>query len=126
VGRVILDSSVVIASLKSSDIHYLSARNAILAEDHEYGMSAVTVAEVLVEYASSKFFEKVRDDLLNAIPNVYEMTTDIAVEAARIRSNRNLKLPDAIISATAIAADAELWTFDQKLAKAHKGAVLLV
>lgn len=124
-GRVMLDSSVVIASLKESDIHHKSAKNALLAADHEYCMSAITVSEVLVQYAASRDFGRISATLLESIPTVFEVNTDIAVASARVRYAQKLKTPDAIISATAKAHSAELWTFDRKLAKAHKGAVLL-
>jgi len=46
--------------------------------------------------------------------------------AGQIRAaTKAIQTPDALISATAILAKAELWTFDQKLAKNHPGARLI-
>jgi predicted nucleic acid-binding protein len=50
----------------------------------------------------------------------------VAFLAGQIRAaTKAIQTPDALISATAILAKAELWTFDQKLAKNHPGARLI-
>ncbi len=46
----------------------------------------------------------------------------IAAEAARIRAANKISLPDAIISATAEASKAQLWSCDNGLVKSHRGS----
>ena len=48
---------------------------------------------------------------------------EIAVLAADLRAEKNLSLPDALISATAYKLKAQLWSCDRSLVKSHIGAI---
>lgn len=126
-GRVILDSSILIAFYDEQDAHHLAVLNKFRDNLDKYEISVLTITEVLTapmaKTASSK--SKLLFAVKAAIQKVHPVTEEIAVMAGEARVATGLKTPDAIISATAKLAGATLWTLDKRLAKAHKGAVLV-
>jgi len=126
-GRVILDSSVLIAFYDEQDAHYSSVHRQFEERVDQYEISALTITEVLTAplARSSSNREKFLEAVTGGIQAVHPVTEEIAVLAGSVRVATGLKTPDAIISATATLAGATLWTLDKKLAKAHKGAVLI-
>jgi len=126
-GAIILDSSVLIAFLNSSDSHHMAAKSAVESSHAIFRISILTLSEVLVKaYQES---EKRKSDLLADLSKEFSpffpFDLEVAVLAASVRAKSPLRLPDAIISATATINKAELWTCDAALAKAHKGARLI-
>lgn len=114
VQRIALDTSVVLAASDSGDPRRDCAR--WLLDEIERGrfgfavISALTVAEALVRPAASSLHETVSAQ--TALRNYPNLTTapfdfDIAVEAAHVRAVTKLKMPDAIVLATAIAHQVE-------------------
>jgi predicted nucleic acid-binding protein len=126
-GRVILDSSVLIAFYDEVDAHHLAVHRQFEASLDQYEISALTITEVLTAplARTSSNREKLLHAVKAAIQKVHPVTEEIAVHAGEVRVKSGLKTPDAIISSTATLAGAILWTLDQKLAKAHKGSVLI-
>jgi len=126
-GAIILDSSVVIAFLNSSDKHHMAAKSAIEGSNSIFKISILTVSEVLVkasgESESSK--RELLADLATAFAPFYPFDLEVAVLAASVRAKSPLRLPDAIISATAMINKADLWSCDARLVNAHKGARLI-
>lgn len=49
------------------------------------------------------------------IAEIVELTSEIKEGAISLRRRNHLTIPDAIIAATAVSRDAELWTNDAKL-----------
>ncbi len=49
--------------------------------------------------------------------DVFNITDDIKSDTIRLRKKHNIKLPDAIICATALSQNADLITFDENLYK---------
>ena len=126
-GEIILDSSVVIAFLNSSDKHHSAARSAIEGSTSNFKISIITVSEALVKASghSEKRKRELLSDLSAAFSPFYPFDLDVAVLAASVRAKSELRLPDAIISATATINRAELWSCDARLAKNHKRARLI-
>lgn len=130
--RVVLDSSVIWASSSPSDRHYKTVTSAIAEYQGERGLqgkiaaSAISIAEVLAGGLQTAHYENYKSGLLSFIALVIPVDLAIAEEAARIRHISSMKLPDAIIVATAIALDCELWTCDINQAKAAPRARLLL
>jgi predicted nucleic acid-binding protein len=126
-GRVVLDSSVLIALYDKTDIHHEIVVRKFEQNLDRYEISTLTITEVLTApvtaLAQSK--ERIRQALKIAISELHPVTEEIALSAADVRVKTGLKTADAIISATATLMGAELWTLDARLAKAHKGAVLI-
>ncbi len=110
VRRIALDTSVILAAGDAADPRQPCARW-ILGEI-ERGrfsfatISSLTVAEALVRAVNSSFEEGIAvQTALRSFPHltVAALDFDIAVEVAHIRGATKLKMPDAIVLATAIA-----------------------
>jgi hypothetical protein len=123
-GAVVLDSSVVVSLLSTTDSLHQAAVLAVAqheAAGHRLLMPAVGWAEVFTG-AVRRGAEGVtalrafRNLVVNEIVPVDEQ---IAEEAARMRAaDLALRLPDALVVATGLCRDAEaVLTGDQKLAK---------
>ena len=126
-GAIILDTSVVIAFLNASDKHHMAANSAIEGSNSIFKISILTVSEALVK-ASGNSDNRGREllaDLSTVFAPFYPFDLEVAVLAASVRAKSPLRLPDAIISATATINGAELWSCDGRLVKAHKGAHLI-
>lgn len=125
---VILDSSVLLAILNPGDLHHGAAVNQLRGKSDSFSISAITLVETLI-YAfrqSPSAGQRYKASIDRAIKEIVPVDEKVALEAAKIRARTQLKVPDALISATATLTGARLWTLDQRLAKAHKGAVLIV
>ena len=111
----ILDAGVVIAVLDSNDVHHGAARTALTdarSRGEDLAVSASAYAEILVgpfrqgAAAASKV-----DEFLAALPaRVEPATREIAASAARLRAQHGpkLRLPDALVVATAVELSAVL------------------
>jgi predicted nucleic acid-binding protein len=105
----ILDAGVVIAVLDSTDPHHDAARLAISeARDRsdELAVPVSAYAEILVgAYRAGGDAPSTVDDFLAALPaRVEPATREIARAAARLRAEHgpSLRLPDALVIATAL------------------------
>lgn len=125
---ILLDTSVVIALRKSDDLHHQSTVDALASYKGEIAIAAITLTESLIQpmRISGAKGRAASLAIIDAVDHIYDFTTPLAIAAAEIRSQRNLTVADAMISATALAHQAQLWTCDSGLAKAHKGARLLI
>ena len=74
---------------------------------------------------SEKESERMLQELTRGFEPFIEVTSQIAMAAAKRRAKTGLATPDAIISASASATGAMLWTFDKALAKSHSGSRLI-
>ena len=120
-GLVHLDAGVIIGFLDGDDSHHDSARAALSnALDHgdRLFIAASALAECLVGPArrSLKAIELVRT-LIDRLPIVVvDLNAEIATQAAVLRArHRTLKLPDALVIATAATSSADqLITTDRR------------
>ena len=105
----------------------MAAKSAIEASNSSFKISILTVSEVLVKASgeSEKRKRELLADLSTAFAPFYPFDLEVAVLAASVRAKSPLRLPDAIVSATATINKAELWSCDARLVKAHKGARLI-
>ena len=116
-----LDAGVLIGFLDAEDVHHRSARSAIAeavdrADNLE--MAASALAECLVGPArrGDEAVDLVRD-LRKRLPiAIVPLDVDIATAAARLRArHRSLRLPDALVIATAAVGGADqLVTTDRR------------
>jgi len=114
VGLIVLDAGVVIAILDARDLHHEAAREAIsdaLAAGDRFVLPASAYAEVMVA-PSGRGAEAVvtADAFVDALPAAVEPATrEVAVVAAGLRSRHGtrLRLPDALVVATATVKGAE-------------------
>jgi len=102
---------VLIAFLDADDQHHASARTAmseLRTGVAEVAISAVTYSEALVG-AYRRGTQMIVESLLARFPiTAYAVTAEVADHAARLRAQRKwLRLPDALILATAAVLNAE-------------------
>lgn len=133
-GLTHLDAGVIIGFLDADDSHHDTARAALSnALDHgdRLFMAASALAECLVGPArrSQQAIELVRTVIDRLPVSVVDLDTEIATRAAILRArHRKLKLPDALVIATATTSGADqLITTDRKwpTAKAMKLTVVI-
>lgn len=80
-----------------------------------YGVSVITEMELLAwPSLTTQEEKKVREFLARLV--ICELTPLIRARAVQLRKEQRLKLPDAIVCATAIQFGVELWTNDMNLA----------
>ena len=103
---MVFDTNIVLDYFKG-----LTEARKVLEAEHQPAISAITYAEVLVGVPKERFDEmKAALRKFTLIP----VAQDISEEAAIIRRETRLKLPDAIILATAKVLGKLLVTRDEK------------
>ncbi len=113
-GLTVLDAGVVIAILDASDVHHAAAAAAVTSA-RESGDTLVlpssAYAECLVSpYRRSRDAVAVVDQFVDALPaRVEPATRPIASSAAELRARHAgaLRLPDALVVATALVLGAD-------------------
>jgi predicted nucleic acid-binding protein len=120
-GLTHLDAGVIIAFLDSADTHHDAARSALstaIDNAERLSIAASAFAECLVGPArrSTKAVEFVRTVIDRVPVSVVHLDEEIATQAAMLRArHRSLKLPDALVIASAEHSNADrLITTDHK------------
>jgi predicted nucleic acid-binding protein len=101
-------------------LYLLGGRLAAQLPAGAYGVSVITEMELLAWPSLTPEEETKVRAFLDTV-EVCELTPGIRAEAVRLRRVERLKLPDAIVCATALEHGAELWTNDAAL---HRLAAL--
>jgi predicted nucleic acid-binding protein len=108
-NQVVLDSNIVI---------YLSQKklsiDEVFEDDKKYSISLVTYMEILSYNFPSKAEEEFVRKLLSLF-RIIDINKKIAKEVISLKKKRKIKLPDAIIVATALVEKAVLYTNDKQL-----------
>ena len=125
-----LDSSFLIALEKVEDKHHESAVKHLFALDDPHQkicVSSVALTESLTgPYQHSVATgEMVLGEFKKILDDVVAIDEEIAILAAKRRAKSGMRAPDALIIAAAQKHSAELWTYDQRMAKSYKEARLL-
>ena len=125
---VLLDSSVLIALANSEDSHHEICHLALNEGSHEIFASTLSITEALSSplVMTYEFALGLLESLHKVVDRFIALDEHIAFWAASLRARQRMTLPDAIISATADAVNAELWTCDRELAKKSKNSRLLL
>jgi predicted nucleic acid-binding protein len=112
-GLIVLDAGVVIGFLDSNDAHHEAAHRALrdaYDRNDRLVLPASAFAEVLVgpSRVGAEAVAAVRN-LIERLPvEIEPLDAEIAVAAATLRArHRSLKLPDALVIATAMHLDAD-------------------
>jgi len=98
-------------------LYLLGGRLADFLDDGQYYVSVISEMELLS-------YPKLTNEAANQIRSfladvtVVELTRDVKTTAIQLRREHALKLPDAIIAASAMNLDAELLTNDLQLLRA--------
>ena len=114
----VLDASVLIALLDEKDAGRPVARVAVdeSKRDHDLLIPVTAFSESIVApYRRSRRDGQRAEAGLAALGTLVDVTRDIASRAAQLRASRLIKLPDALILATAmqLAAD-QILTLDRR------------
>lgn len=113
-GLTVLDAGVIIGLLDGNDAHHAAAREAIasaLRDEQELVLPASAYAECLVA-PSRRGPDAIAivDEMLDSLPvRVEPIVRATAAAAAGLRAvhGGSLRLPDALVVATALALDAD-------------------
>ena len=81
-----------------------------------YGVSVITEMELLAWPSLTAEEEKKVQEFLGQV-TICELTQAIRARAVQLRKAEHLKLPDAVVCATAMEFGVELWTNDAGFAK---------
>jgi predicted nucleic acid-binding protein len=102
--------------LTNVTLYLLGGRLAQPLPAGSYGVSVITEMELLSWPSLTATEEaRVREFLARII--ICELTSSIRARAVGLRRKQHLKLPDAIVGATALEFSLELWTNDNAFAK---------
>ena len=120
-GALILDASVLIGLLDTSDAHHNAAVDDVEAADlrgDDLLTPASAYSEALVSFARAERIADAREAVAAMGIVVTPLTAAIGEHAAELRAaHERLRLPDAIVLATARVLGSELLTYDDRLAR---------
>lgn len=118
-AALILDASVLIGLLDAADIHHERSIEDTEAADRvgrELLVPASAYSETLVAFARANRVSDAREAILAMGIEVAPLTMTIAELAAELRArHRRLRLPDAMVLATAHELGGELLSYDARL-----------
>jgi predicted nucleic acid-binding protein len=122
VALTVLDAGIVIAVLDSADAHHAAASDALseaIAAGERLVLPASAYAELLVApFRRNGAAVTVVDSFVDALPALVQpITREIARAAAQLRAQHGtrLRLPDALVVATALELSADrLLTTDER------------
>jgi predicted nucleic acid-binding protein len=97
-------------------LYLLGGRMASPLPDGSYGISVVTEMELLAWPSLTEPEERKVRGFLAAV-TICDLTASIRARAVELRKQHNLKLPDAVVCATAMEFGVELWTNDAGLGR---------
>ena len=111
--------------------HFLLDTNIFINAIHQklklpaahYSYSVITELELLGFPRLSTTDEQAIKSFLGQLTRI-ELNEQVRQETIRIRRSLQIKLPDSIISASAVIAGATLVTDDSKLAQNHNGSAI--
>jgi predicted nucleic acid-binding protein len=121
VAALILDASVTIGLLDTADAHHARAIDDVEAADKagkRLLLPASAYSETLVAFARADRVDEAREAIVAMGITVVALTEAIAERAAGLRArHEKLRLPDAIVLATAQASGGALLSYDRRLAE---------
>lgn len=116
---LILDASVLIGLLDTADTHHDRAIDEVEQADREGRrllLPASAYSETLVAFARARRLEEARRAITAMGITIVSLTDTIAERAAELRARHtHLRLPDAIVLATAQEIGGSLLSYDRKL-----------
>lgn len=114
-GLTVVDAGILIAFLDENDAHHLGANRELVSAQQRsdrIALPASALAESLVSPARKGEFSiaAVREFIERLPLLIVEIGLEIAVESAKLRASHGhkLKLPDALVVATAIQSGADV------------------
>lgn len=115
-GVIVLDASVLIAYLDSSDDRHARAETLLAQEiDDDFAASSLSLAEVLVMPARENRVEAVRGALEDLEVQELPFPAGAAVKLAQLRASTSLTMPDCCVLLAAEEQQARVASFDDRL-----------
>lgn len=119
---IVLDASVLVGYLDSSDAHHADAVRLLAGvASEELAVSVLTLAECLVAPSRAGRTGDVAAVLDVLAVRTVPLSSDAAGRLADLRVRTGLKMPDCCVVLAAEEAHADLATFDDRLARAAEG-----
>jgi len=116
--KVCLDTNIFISvKNKEKNFQYSEKILNLIEENQIQGsLSTIVLTEVLVGFYQNEEKEAANQFLSSAVLNyeIIPVNIDISQKAAQIRAQYQIKLPDAIISASTFLSDAEILITNNK------------
>ena len=111
------DTSWLIALFNPEDSHHKQALRELEELNSAPAMSSLVLAELLVDFESSDSgsVSGTLNQIQKTFSSITAVSVEIAVQAAKIRSDQKISLADAIVIATALEEESHLLTFDKSM-----------
>ncbi len=111
------DTSWLIALLNPLDISHKLAVRHLEELNAPASISTFVLAELMVSFEKSDIgsIPVTLREIEKSFSPIVELSKDIAISAAKIRSSSKITLGDAIVIASALDQDSELLTFDKNM-----------
>jgi predicted nucleic acid-binding protein len=126
VGALILDASVLIALLDTADAHHERSVDDVERADRagrRLLVPASAYSEALVAFARADRIDDARKSVAAMGIEISPLTETIAERASELRARHDrLRLPDAIVLASASCLDGELLSYDRRLSSLAGGS----
>lgn len=120
-AALILDASVLIALLDAADAHHERSIDDVEAADRagrELLVPASAYSEALVAFARADRVDDARKAVVSMGLEITPLTSEVAEQAAQLRArHERLRLPDAMVLATACELEGELLSYDDRLSR---------
>lgn len=120
--RLVLDADVLIGALDSADGHHTDARALFIQwqqQDDTRLISVVNLTEVLIAPSVDPRQLRTAREAIGALGVVIHQPTEaLGVDAARLRGQHPISLPDSFCLATARHAGGVIASFDRKVRRA--------
>ena len=118
---LILDASVLIGLLDTADRHHNRAVDDVEVADsegHQLLLPASAYSETLVAFARARRLDEARRAITAMGISIVPLNDRIAEQAAELRASHDrLRLPDAIVLATARDLGGRLLSYDRRLSR---------
>ena len=127
-AEILLDSNVVIAFMEDENSNHKSASLLLIDNENEFSISSLSMTECLIA-AYRKGYEYALSSILriqDLVVGILDLTSPIAILAAKLGAEKNLLLADLVILATARYHQLQLWTFDRRLANKSRRITYLL
>ena len=111
------DTSWLIALLNPLDISHKLAVRQLEELNAPASISTFVLAELMVSFEKSDIgsIPVTLREIEKSFSPIVELSKEIAISAAKIRSSSKITLSDAIVIASALDQDSELLTFDKNM-----------
>ena len=116
---IVLDASVVISLMESGHVHANEAAE-IMDTEEELVLHPLTLSEILVGAIRNSSEQKVLSAIDGIGIETWVPDPGHARRIARLRAETHLKLPNACVLDTALAQNAALASFDERLVHAAR------